>query len=402
MSRDEGQHVIVLANRLPFPTDDGWKTRTYHIIQGLLSRSPATLVTFHEGSSADVERFRRAIGGDLDVVTVPGPGGYSPRQLLLGLVTRTPVYVWNLRSRHYLDALRRVVAERNPDVAVAELTYMYPYLQEIEFQGTRIIDTHNIDSVVLARYAGALRSPLRRLYARATSARLRRFEGRVFNDAEQVWVCSHSELDLVSERAPAARAIAIPNGVDCQYFAPDPAVTAVPGRLLFFGRLDYEPNRDAVHFYADSIMPLLRQAEPGACLDIVGAGARQQLENLVRRTDGMRFVGRVEDLRVALNQAEVVVVPLRMGGGTRLKILEALAAARPVISTTVGAEGLDLVPGRDLLIADDPATFASAIHRLLSDGDLRCRLGRAGREAVLARYDWPAIQAAVRKGVTTH
>jgi polysaccharide biosynthesis protein PslH len=386
--------VLVLANRLPYPVDDGWKTRTYHIIQGLARHARVTLLTFHDGSAADVDAYRHAAGGGVDVVTVPAPRPHTAGRLLLGLVTPTPVYVWNLRSRRFASVLRDLVARIRPGIAVAELTYMYPYLDLLPPTVRRVIDTHNVDSVLLSRYASGHRGMLVRRYAALTVQKLRRFESRAYAGVEQVWVCSREDAGLAADIAPRARIRAIPNGVDTEYLRPtdDDAVRA--GRLLFFGRMDYEPNRDAVRYFARTILPDLRGEAEAVELRVVGPGIGPELRQLAADAPEIRLVGRVDDLRPELAAAAAVVVPLRMGGGTRLKILEAMAAGKAVVSTTIGAEGLDVSDSSEVLLADSPGEFARAVGRVLADPDLRRRLGAAARRTVEHRYDWGRIKDA--------
>jgi polysaccharide biosynthesis protein PslH len=386
--------VLVLANRLPYPVDDGWKTRTYHIIQGLARHAPVTLLTFHDGSAADVDAYRRAAGGGVDVVTVPAPRPHTPDRLLLGLVTPTPVYVWNLRSRRFASVLRDVVARIRPGIAVAELTYMYPYLDVLPPTVRRVIDTHNVDSVLLGRYASGHRGVLVRRYAALTAHKLRRFESRAYAGVEQVWVCSREDAGLAADIAPGAWIRTIPNGVDTEYLRPTAYEEVRPGRLLFFGRMDYEPNRDAVRYFAQSILPELRLEADGVELRVVGPGIGPELRQLAADAPEIRLVGRVDDLRPELAAATAVVVPLRMGGGTRLKILEAMAAGKAVVSTTIGAEGLDVSDSVEVLLADSPGEFARTVGRLLADSDLRRRLGSAARGTAVHRYDWGRIKDA--------
>jgi polysaccharide biosynthesis protein PslH len=385
-------NVLVLANRLPYPIDDGWKARTFHVVRGLARRSHTTLLVFDDSSPARLDAFRASVGGSLDIVQVPAPRSNSPVRLLLGAVTRTPFHVWNMRSRQYARELSRLMAERRPDVVVAELTGMYAYLLDLPRRGLRIIDTHNIDSVVFERYARGLPQLPRRLYARMTVGKQRRLEKRVFGDADQVWVCSSAEVDVVRGLCPSACAVNLPNGVDTTHLAPGPADGGQTTRLLFFGRMDYHPNRDALHYFVGDILPVLRRSWPDVTLDVVGAGIDAGMRALAETNPEVRLIGRIDDIREAIAGATIVVVPLRMGGGTRLKILEAMAMGRPVVSTSIGAEGLDLRDGHDILLADSPTDFANTLERLLHDTDARAALGARGRATAVERYDWSRIE----------
>jgi polysaccharide biosynthesis protein PslH len=383
------RHVVVLANRLPYPIDDGWKTRTYHVVRGLARRARVTLLVFDDSSRTLLDEFRTSVGGSLEIVQVPAPSANSPLRLLLGLITATPLYVWNMRSRRYARALREVLGGK-PDVVVAELAGMYAHLLDLPRGATRVIDTHNVDSILVRRYATAAANPLRRIYARMTVRKLERLERRIYDDADHVWVCSEGEIDTVRGIAPAANVTCVPNGVDTSRLAPQPGAPSTTD-LLFFGRMDYQPNRDALDYFAAEILPRLRE-RLDVTVNIVGAGIDARMEELARANPELRMVGRVDDIRAAIASAAIVIVPLRMGGGTRLKILEALAMGKAIVSTSIGAEGLDVESGRDIVLADSAAEFAAAVERLLLDPAERAELGARGRETAAGRYDWRRIE----------
>jgi glycosyltransferase involved in cell wall biosynthesis len=189
--------------------------------------------------------------------------------------------------------------------------------------------------------------------------------------------------------APGIRATSIPTGVDTKYFAPTPNRER-PGRLVFSGSMDWHPNEDAVLYFADAILPRIRAEVPDAALTVVGRNPTARLREVAERA-GIHVTGTVDDVRPSIDEAAVYVVPLRAGGGTRLKIFEALAMAKPVVSTTVGAEGLALESGRHFVAADDPETFAGAVVSLLRDPARRRALGTAGRDLVETYYSWPTI-----------
>jgi len=208
-----------------------------------------------------------------------------------------------------------------------------------------------------------------------------------------VVVCSDVERESLQAYLPEEQVWVVPNGVDRQLFWPR-GVAPVAKRLLFFGRLDYFPNRDAIEFFLEAIWPSIRQTHPAAEFHVAGAGADPRLRQLLAAAPGVVFNGRVDDLGALVETAAVVVVPLRSGGGTRLKILESLATGRPVVSTTVGAEGLDLRSERELVLADGATAFAEAVRALLDDPGRAKALGERGLQKVRACYDWDAIEDA--------
>lgn len=382
--------ILVVANRLPYPLDDGWKRRTFHLVKALAERRPVTVASLHEGPDEHVHALEALIGHGARVQTVRPFRWRGPLSIALGLATPLPYHVWRQRSRA-LDALvRDIVARERPAVGLATLAHLYSYLRHLPPGATRVVDTHNIDSLVLRRYADAMWRGPRAIYARMTARKLARHEHDVFAAADLVWVCSDEERTLL-DGSTARRVEVVPNGVDAfgEFAARD--VPVVPDRILFFGKLDYHPNSDAVRWFLDEILPAIRARRPQVEFLVVGPGADADLRAHVERTSSATLMGWVPELADLVASAAVVVVPLRAGGGTRLKILEALSLGRPLVSTTVGAEGLDLVSGRDLRLADPPAEFAAQVIALLDDPDAARSLGRAGRAAVRAHYDWSTI-----------
>lgn len=383
-------NALILANRLPFPLDDGWKVRTWHVIEAVASVMPTTLAVAQPDSPGLLAEAERSFAGPVEIATFRLGRRNSPLRVAAGLFTPYPLLYWNQQSRDARRRVRQLAAARHFDVGLAVLTYLHPYLRCLAPGARRIVDTHNVDSVNMDRYVRTLPPGPRRLYAAMTARKLRALEGRVLAAGES-WVCSEEEAAEVRRAVPGADVTVVPNGVDTGRFAPTGA-SPVPGRLLFFGRLDYFPNTQAIAWFAREILPLVRREMPGAHLEVVGPAAPASLAGLLAATPGATLRGPVDDVPAALAEAAVVVVPLQAGGGTRLKILEALGSARPVVSTTVGAEGLALEPGRDLLIADGAEPFAQAVVALLRDPAAGQRLGAAGRDTVRARYDWALVR----------
>lgn len=391
--------ILVLANRLPYPLDDGWKVRSFHMVRSLAATADTTLLVFHPGEDAALQEARKALGPSVRIESVPSPPSYTAINLLRGLLTATPVHVWNQQSATLRSRIRELQEVAPFDVCVTEAIFMFEYMRLLRGDAIRVVDTHNIDSVTMERYARTLSSLPRRLYARITASRFRSFEKRTFSSADIVWVCSEKERDLVTANAAEGVVDVIPNGVDTLAMAPS-GRTPVRGRLIFFGRLDYFPNEDGLEHFVREILPLIRQRRPDVELHIVGPAATPRVRSLAQANQAITIRGRVEDVRPVLEEAEVIVVPLRVGGGTRLKILEALSMERAVVSTSIGAEGLDLLNGSQIVLADSTEQFASAVLRLLGDVDARARLGEAGRKVVQQKYDWSSIGGLARESVT--
>lgn len=388
------ERILVVANRLPYPLDDGWKRRTFHLVKALAERRPVTLASLHEGPADHVTQLEALIGHGVRVETVRPFRLRGPLSVALGLVTPRPYHVWRQRSRALDRLVRSIIARERPTIGLATLAHLYPYLRHLPADATRIVDTHNIDSLVLRRYAEAMWRGPRAAYARMTARKLEHHERDVFRSADMVWVCSAEERNML-ETSTARRVEVVPNGVDAfgDFAARD--VPVVGQRILFFGKLDYYPNSDGLRWFLDEIFPAIRARRPDVEFLVVGPGADDDLRAHLESTPGAKLMGWVPELADLVATAAVVVVPLRAGGGTRLKILEALSLARPLVSTTIGAEGLDLAGERDLILADSPSEFAARVLALLGDPRSADEFGRAGQMAVRARYDWSSIGVGV-------
>jgi glycosyltransferase involved in cell wall biosynthesis len=253
-----------------------------------------------------------------------------------------------------------------------------------------VLDEHNVEHDLIRRVAAAERSLPRKLYQGIEYRKVRREEMGAWRRASGCVLTSVQDQEAVRAAAPATPTRVVPNGVDLDHFAP----TGHPvdaNSIVFVGSINYRPNTDAVLHFAERILPQIRREAPRATFSVVGQGAPEA----VRRLDGpeVHILGAVKDVRPHLEQAAVVAVPLRMGGGTRLKVLEGLAMAKALVSTAIGCEGIDVEDGRHLLIADTPDAFARAVVRLMHDPELRESLGTAGRELVERRYGWASVAA---------
>jgi glycosyltransferase involved in cell wall biosynthesis len=249
-----------------------------------------------------------------------------------------------------------------------------------------VVDSHNIDYDLARQYARA-GGLVRRLYAGVNWRKLRREELATYRQADGVYLCSVADQQRLLEEVPGARTLVIPNAADVEYYQPR-ATDPVPDArtVVFFGHLSYFPNVDGVSYFVQEIWPRIVEVHPKARLKIIGGEAPRPLLELAR--PGVELTGFVQDLRPHLAEAAAVVVPLRLGGGTRLKIVEAMAMGKAIVSTTLGAEGIEAVPRRDLLVEDQPAAFADAVNRLLAEPSLAARIGQSARQLAVQRYAW--------------
>lgn len=376
-----------------WPLTTGGRLRSFHLVSELATRHQVSVLTTHDDPGA-VPGLAEQLAACASVESVPYrlPRHGSARfamSLVRSWPSPMPVDIWKCR----VDALRAHVESRlrsgEVDVCVADFLAAAPNVPLADAPVPVVLFTHNVEHRIWQRMHDHERSPWRRALLDIEWRKMRRYEAQACREAALTLAVSDEDAATLAHASPEARIAAIPTGVDTVYFRPDPARER-PRHLVFTGAMDWFPNEDGMLFFLDAILPRIRRAVPDVTLSIVGRAPSARL-SAAAAAAGAAVTGTVPDVRPHVLEGAVSVVPLRIGGGTRLKIFEALAMGKAVVSTTVGAEGLPLDPGRHFLNADDPAAFAAAVVGLLRDGDRRAELGRAGRALVDAHYSWAQV-----------
>jgi glycosyltransferase involved in cell wall biosynthesis len=379
--------ILFISRWFPYPPDNGSKIRVFNLIKHLSSRHEVHLVSFASGTVGDgrLDAMRRYCRQ----VNVANYRPFQPRRLkaLLGFFSWRPRSLVDIYSVEMRKLVEQAGHGRSFDVVIASQIEMAPYAMTLS--GTpRILEEVELTSL----YESFIkqRHPLRKSRRGLMWWKLSRYVADLLRDFDGCTVVSGYERERVLQVSPGYCPIGIvPNGVDVAYytadFGPPEADT-----LVYSGALTYDANFDAVDFFLREVFPLIRARRPGVKLFVTGKVEGVPVDRLPGK-NGVVFTGYLDDIRPRIARSWVNVVPLRIGGGTRLKILESLALGTPVVTTSKGAEGLDLAPGRDLLVADEPADFAAAVLHLLQDGKLREKLGRNGYQAVKTKYDWQTI-----------
>jgi glycosyltransferase involved in cell wall biosynthesis len=319
------------------------------------------------------------------------------------LVDPLPYAVGKYRSRAYRQKLDALLAEKRFDLIVCDFLFPAVNLPRT-LPCPAVMFTHNVESEIWRRHAETKTSlPAKLLYG-AQYRRMRRYESAQLARFDGVLAVSDADRQTFARIYPGAvrePIHVVPTGVETGFFAPATPASPEKGReIVFTGSMDWLPNEDAMLYFCDKVLPIIRAEEPAVRLSIVGRAptpAVSKLGEIYR--DAARVTGRVDDVRPYIAEAGVYVVPLRIGGGTRLKIFEAMSMAKAVVSTGVGAEGLPVEDGRHVLIADEPNTFARAVVRLLRDVGRRRELEAAARALVVERYDWSSVAGALEESL---
>jgi glycosyltransferase involved in cell wall biosynthesis len=387
--------ILYVSHMPASPPRFGAQARVHGLMTQLARSHDLTAVMLIDGEF-NAEESRRAMRAYCrEVVLVPnpyGPEGLAKRRLQLRSLASTRSFE---RLRVMVPALQqvldRVLRARRFDVVNLEFSFLgHCDLRQAppgETLPPLVVDSHNIDYDLARQYARAGGTLVRRCYAGVNWRKLRREELATYRDADGVYLCSAADERRLLNEVPGARTAVIPNAADVEYYQPRPMDPPPDGRtVVFFGTLSYVPNIDGVIHFARDIWPRIVEADPKARFKIIGGRPPPSLLELAGPR--VELTGFVSDLRPHLAAASAVVVPLRLGGGTRLKIVEAMAMGKAIVSTTLGAEGIDAVPGRDLLVEDQPAAFADAVNRLLAEPGLAARIGQSARRLAVERYAW--------------
>jgi sugar transferase (PEP-CTERM/EpsH1 system associated) len=409
MTHDEAaKKILVLTPQFPFPPHQGTTLRNYNLMAGLARRHEVHLLSF-----GDPEECQGTpVDGLCQSVQVFPAPKRSVGQRLKGLaLSRLPDMAQRLPSPVFRDALAKTLERLDPDVVEVEAIELAQYLFQVaDMRGDRtrpllVYDDHNAEYVLQQRaFETDFRQPRRWIaaaYSYVQWRRLRAYECRACLAADRVAAVSDTDATALQRLVPGLEVAVIPNGVDMDYYtAPVPPLAAQEGPgdldLVFTAKMDFRPNVDAVLWFSQNVLPLIRRQSPGTRFWAVGKSPHARLAPLAD-DPGVVLTGWVEDVRPYITGAGLYVIPLRIGGGTRLKVLEAMAMGKAIVSTALGCEGFDLVPGQELVMADDPAEFAAAVMDLLHDAEHRERLGRAARRFAGSRYDWRMIVPRLEK-----
>jgi sugar transferase (PEP-CTERM/EpsH1 system associated) len=374
-----------------WPLDSGGRLRSFHILSELAQRHAVTVLTTH-GPADDPDALAAHLPPGTNVVSIPFviPKFGSARfavALLRSWFSTLPVDLAKFRVPALSRKISELVDAKQVDLCVADFLSAAPNIS-VHDAVPVVFFTHNVEHMIwkrLSQVGGGLRRPLLELEWR----KLRRCEAQLCARATLALTVSDTDRELLATLAPAANLATIPTGVDTTYFAPGGA-EASAYQMVFTGSMDWHPNEDAMLYFLDRILPRIRREQPRASLTIVGRRPSARLQARASEV-GVQVTGTVADIRPYVAAAAVYIVPLRIGGGTRLKIFEALAMGKAVVSTSIGAEGLPVVPGEHIIQTDDPDDFACAVLALLNDPARRRALGDAGRQLVEARYAWPQV-----------
>ncbi|HKS11025.1 MAG TPA: glycosyltransferase [Pyrinomonadaceae bacterium] len=386
--------ILWLKTELLHPVDKGGKIRTYYMLKELKREHHVTYLTLDDGTATADERAK-ATEYCHELVCIPQsrrekftPGFYF--ELLLNLVSPRPYAIKKYESAAMLREITELERKNAFDLLVCD--FLAPAANVPPTLNTpAVLFQHNVEAMIWKRHYEVQTNPIKKAYLYGQWQKMRRFEKEMCGRFDCVIAVSADDRDQMKSEYGAQSVFDVPTGVDTEFFRPSGAIEASKHGIVFTGSMDWLPNEDGIRYFMREIMPLIRKKLPDATLTVVGRNPPSSLVDLSKEDRSLVITGRVEDVRPYIEGASAYIVPLRIGGGTRLKIFEAMAMEKPVVSTTIGAEGLPLTNGVELLLADEPETFSDAVVKVLSDPAYAHELGQRAAATVRQKHGWQQV-----------
>ena len=374
------------------PTDSGGKIRSFNILRQLAAEHSVTFFSFYAAHQNDRHPELKSIFSRVTCVPLRLPEPKSIGEIWaygLSLLSAQPHSIGKFCRAEVRRVLNRLLEQETYDVIVCDFL-MAAGVIPWGLSTPKVLFTHNVEATIWRRYFEVTASPLWKAVSWWEWRRMDRVEHDYLRRADHVLAVSEADRDHFGQFVDGRKISVVPTGVDIDYFRPSTA-DEIPNSLVFTGSMDWLPNEDAMGYFMEAILPLIRKECPEVSLEIVGRNPSAKLQSLVKRCENIRLTGWVEDIRPFLARGAVCIVPLRIGGGTRLKIFEAMAMGKAVVSTSIGAEGLPVHSGENILLSDTPEDFAKSVLSVLHDAGERQRIGAAARQLVEDNYSWQNV-----------
>jgi len=376
------------------PLNHGGRIRSYYLAKELAQLHDLSLFTFASEAEDPVPAHAPLREFCRNVVCVPIqiPEAHGARETLnyaLNLFSLKPYSLTKYCQPQVARALAEHLAQQQYDLLICDFLLtagVVPW----DWPHPKVLFTHNIEAVIWQRHYQVHKNPLWKAVSYREYRMLERMERQYVSRADHTLAVSENDRDFFLNYAPNEHMSVIPTGVDVDYFKPEEG-TEEPETIVFTGSMDWMANEDGIIYFIERVMPLIRQEFPNARLSVVGRRPSARMKEIGAREKNIEVTGTVDDIRPYMARGSVYVVPLLVGGGTRIKIFEAMAAGKAVVSTTIGAEGLPVTHGKDILLADEPENLARSVTELLWDANRRQCIGAAARKLVAENYSWKAV-----------
>jgi sugar transferase (PEP-CTERM/EpsH1 system associated) len=374
------------------PPDTGGKIRSYNILRELARRHSITFFSFYAAHDHDIHPELKDVFDQVVCVPLQLPTPKSVAEMRdygIRLLSAQPYSITKYCLPEVRRRLRALLERESYDVILCDFIFAAGVIPW-DWPVAKVLFTHNVEAAIWRRHYEVAGNPIWKAISWREWRKMEAAERRYLHLADRVLAVSETDRDTFASFLDPGKITVIPTGVDVDYFQPMP-VEETSNSLVFTGSMDWLPNEDGIFYFVDDILPLIKQQCPEVSLEVVGRSPSRKLQALADREKSVRLTGWVEDIRPFVARGSVCIVPLRIGGGTRLKIFEAMAMGKAVVSTSVGAEGLPVQAGENILLADTPRDFADSVISLLRDPGERRRMGTSARVMVQEKYSWPKV-----------
>jgi sugar transferase (PEP-CTERM/EpsH1 system associated) len=374
------------------PPDTGGKIRSYNILKQLTRQHSVTFFSFYTAHEGDLHPDLKNVFDRVVCVPLALPAPRSLVEVLdygIRLSSSQPYGITKYCRPEPRRRLRALLKQVTYDVILCDFIAAAGVIPW-DWPTPKVLFTHNVEATIWRRHYEFATNPIWKAISWWEWRKMESAERRYLRLADRVLTVSETDRDAFASFLDLGKLTVVPTGVDVDYFQPIP-VKEIANSLVFTGSMDWLPNEDAILYFVDAILPLIKRQCPEVSLEVVGRSPSRKLQALAEAEKSVRLTGWVEDIRPFVARGAACIVPLRIGGGTRLKIFEAMAMSKAVISTSVGAEGLPVRSGENILLADTPNNFAESVISLLRNPNQRQRVGTAARALVQASYSWPIV-----------
>ncbi len=374
------------------PPDTGGKIRSYNILRELARQHSVTLFSFYAAHDNDLHPDLKTLFDRVVCVpfSLPSPKSFAEmRDYGIRLLSSEPYGITKYCRPEVRRRLHVLLKQETYDVILCDFIFAAGVIPW-DSPTPKVLFTHNVEATIWRRHYEVATNPIWKAISWQEWRKMEAAEQRYLRLADRVLTVSETDRDAFASFLEPEKLAVIPTGVDVDYFQPVP-VGEIANSLVFIGSMDWLPNEDAIFYFVDEILPLIKQKCPQVSLEVVGRNPSRKLQALAEQEKSMGLTGWVEDIRPFVARGSVCIVPLRIGGGTRLKIFEAMAMSKAVVSTSVGAEGLPVRAGENILLADTPNDFANCVLSLLRDPNQRKRLATSARTLVREKFSWPGV-----------
>ncbi len=389
--------ILVISHILPYPPHGGGLQRTFNLLKKMSEEHEVHLVSFTQRTilptSKDIKEAKDKLSNifsSVEVVDIPSDRTKILWYLLLlvNCISRLPYSVWRFRSSKFQKLVKKTINEQKFDVVHFDTIALSQYLDDIG-NLPAVLNHHNAESQLLKRRGLNHPNILAGFYMRYQAWKLARYEKQVMPKFKAHLVVSDKDRETFIDNISSENIFVVPNGTDTEYYCPGDG--QVKKELVFVGGMTWFPNKDAMSYFCSEIWPLIKRLQPNVILNIIGRAPSSEIIEYARKDSRILTHGFVEDMRTITRESAVFIVPIRVGGGTRLKIVDAMALGKAIVSTSIGAEGICYQEGHDILLADTPSEFAEKVINLLRDDELRIKLEKNARVTAKTKYSWDVI-----------